>query len=80
MKAQSFRKLNKDELYVKIQGLKKDISNLYFEINTGKSKKRAQYKQMRKDTARAETVLNELLFLEKVKAKIKNKPKPMVKA
>ena len=64
MKAKDFRKLDEEELKVKIAELRKKISDIYFEINTGKSKNIAEEKKMKKDLARALTIVSEIKLLK----------------
>lgn len=64
MKTKELRKLKKEELENKANETSVEISNLYFDIQSGKSNKSAKLKALKKDFARIKTVLNEKLILE----------------
>ncbi|MBO8172771.1 MAG: 50S ribosomal protein L29 [Bacillaceae bacterium] len=59
MKANDFRNLTTAEIEQKLTGLKEELFNLRFQLATGQLDNTARIKQVRKDIARAKTVLNE---------------------
>lgn len=64
MKIKDLRILKKEELDTKIEETRSKLSNLYFEINTGKSRKSSEVKNMKKDIARMLSIKRELLIIE----------------
>ena len=59
MKASELRKLSQAELDAKLLELKKELFNLRFQMATGQLENPMQLKQVRKDIARAKTVIRE---------------------
>jgi len=61
MKANEFRDLSTEELAGKVQTLEQELFNLRFQLHTGHLENTARIPQLRKDIARARTVLSEKL-------------------
>ncbi len=59
MKAETLRDLSLDELNKKVLDLKEELFNLRFQMATGQLENPMQLKQVRKDIARAKTVIRE---------------------
>lgn len=59
MKAETLRDLSMDELNKKVLDLKEELFNLRFQMATGQLENPMQLKQVRKDIARAKTVIRE---------------------
>ena len=59
MKAEALRDLSMDELNKKVLDLKEQLFNLRFQMATGQLENPMQLKQVRKDIARAKTVIRE---------------------
>ena len=59
MKAETLRELSTEELNKKVVELKEELFNLRFQMATGQLENPMQLKQVRKDIARAETVIRE---------------------
>jgi large subunit ribosomal protein L29 len=59
MKANEFRNLTTAELEHKISGFKEELFNLRFQLATGQLDNPSQIQKVRKDIARAKTVLRE---------------------
>jgi len=59
MKANDFRNLTTAELEHKISGFKEELFNLRFQLATGQLDNPSQIQKVRKDIARAKTVLRE---------------------
>lgn len=59
MKAETLRDLSLDELNNKVLDLKEELFNLRFQMATGQLENPMQLKQVRKDIARAKTVIRE---------------------
>jgi large subunit ribosomal protein L29 len=59
MKANDFRNLTTAELEHKISGFKDELFNLRFQLATGQLDNPSQIQKVRKDIARAKTVLRE---------------------
>jgi len=59
MKAKEFRNLTTAEIEQKIKSLKEELFNLRFQIATGQLDNPARISQVRKDIARAKTILRE---------------------
>lgn len=59
MKAEEFRSLSADELKSKIEELNQEMFNLRFQLHTGHLENSARITQVRKDIARAQSVLRE---------------------
>ena len=59
MKAETLRELSTEELNKKVVELKEELFNLRFQMATGQLENPMQLKQVRKDTARAKTVIRE---------------------
>lgn len=59
MKAETLRELSTEELNKKVVELKEELFNLRFQMATGQLENPVQLKQVRKDIARAKTVIRE---------------------
>lgn len=59
MKADILRDLSDEELNKKVLDLKEELFNLRFQMATGQLENPMQLKQVRKDIARAKTVIRE---------------------
>ena len=59
MKAEILRELSTEELNKKVVELKEELFNLRFQMATGQLENPMQLKQVRKDIARAKTVIRE---------------------
>lgn len=59
MKANDIRNLTTAEIEHKISGYKEELFNLRFQLATGQLDNPSQIKKVRKDIARAKTVLRE---------------------
>lgn len=59
MKASELRNMTTAEIEQKIKALKEELFNLRFQLATGQLDNTARIKQVRKDIARAKTVLRE---------------------
>ena len=59
MKASEFRNLTSVELEQKIAGFKDELFNLRFQLATGQLDNPAQIRDVRKEIARAKTILRE---------------------
>ena len=59
MKAETLRELSTEELKKKVVELKEELFNLRFQMATGQLENPMQLKQVRKDIARAKTVIRE---------------------
>lgn len=59
MKAKEYRNLTTAEIEQKISSLKEELFNLRFQLATGHLDNPAQIHQVRKDIAKAKTVLRE---------------------
>ena len=59
MKADTLRELSTEELNKKVVELKEELFNLRFQMATGQLENPMQLKQVRKDIARAKTVIRE---------------------
>ncbi|WP_281884051.1 50S ribosomal protein L29 [Paenibacillus sp. YYML68] len=59
MKASEFRNLTTAELEQKIAGFKEQLFNLRFQLATGQLDNPVQIQKVRKDIARAKTILRE---------------------
>lgn len=59
MKASEFRNLTTAEIEHKIAGFKEELFNLRFQLATGQLDNPAQIQKVRKDIARAKTILRE---------------------
>ena len=59
MKAETLRELSTEELNKKVVELKEELFNLRFQMSTGQLENPMQLKQIRKDIARAKTVIRE---------------------
>jgi large subunit ribosomal protein L29 len=59
MKANEFRNLTTAELEHKVSGFKEELFNLRFQLATGQLDNPSQIQKVRKDIARAKTVLRE---------------------
>lgn len=59
MKAETLRELSTEELNKKVVDLKEELFNLRFQMATGQLENPMQLKQVRKDIARAKTVIRE---------------------
>ena len=59
MKAETLRELSTEELNKKVVELKEELFNLRFQMATGQLENPMELKQVRKDIARAKTVIRE---------------------
>ena len=59
LKTSELRSLTRDELNIKLSGLKTDLFNLRYQAETGRIEKPHRIKQIRRDLARIQTVLKE---------------------
>ncbi|HZG15172.1 MAG TPA: 50S ribosomal protein L29 [Candidatus Bathyarchaeia archaeon] len=59
MKANEFRNLTTAEIEQNISSLKEELFNLRFQLATGQLENTARIKQVRKDIARAKTILRQ---------------------
>jgi large subunit ribosomal protein L29 len=59
MKANDFRNLTSAELEQKVNGFKEELFNLRFQLATGQLENPTRIRDVRKDIARAKTVLRE---------------------
>jgi large subunit ribosomal protein L29 len=59
MKSKDIRNLTTEEIESKINGLKAELFNLRFQAATGQLENPARIRQVRKDIARAKTILRE---------------------
>lgn len=59
MKAREFRNLGREELAGRIREMERDLQQVREEVIGGKEKNHAQLKQLRRELARAHTVLKE---------------------
>lgn len=59
MKITELRNLDKTELHVKEKSLKSELFKLNYQRKFGRVEKPHQFKQLRKDIARIQTLLNE---------------------
>ncbi|MFM1654469.1 50S ribosomal protein L29 [Brevibacillus sp. B_LB10_24] len=59
MKANEFRNLTTAEIEQNVSSLKEELFNLRFQLATGQLENTARIKQVRKDIARAKTVLRQ---------------------
>ena len=60
MKAHDFRNLSRDELIARIDALQHEYFSAKETVRSGKEKNHATLKQLRRDVARAKTVLRQL--------------------
>ncbi|MEI7994099.1 MAG: 50S ribosomal protein L29 [Methylococcaceae bacterium] len=60
MKASELRKKSKDELGILLLDLSRERFNLKMQKGTGQLSKPDQVKKVRRDTARVQTILNEM--------------------
>ena len=61
MKASEIRELSRDEIQSKLVDLKHELFNLRFQHGIGQLENSAKLKQAKKDIARLNTVLNEMV-------------------
>jgi large subunit ribosomal protein L29 len=59
MKANEFRNLTTAEIEQNISSLKEELFNLRFQLATGQLENTSRIKQVRKDIARAKTILRQ---------------------
>ncbi|GLG02604.1 LSU ribosomal protein L29P [Alicyclobacillus sacchari] len=59
MKATELRELSSEELASRIEGLKDELFNLRFQLATGQLENPMRIRQVRKDIARAKTILRQ---------------------
>ncbi|WP_442602733.1 50S ribosomal protein L29 [Paenibacillus sp. KN14-4R] len=59
MKASEFRNLTTAEIEQKITGFKEELFNLRFQLATGQLENPVQIRELRKEIARAKTILRE---------------------
>jgi len=67
MKAQEMRDLPPDELRQQLEDIKKELFNLRVQQSTGQLEKPSRIRQLRRDIARAHTVLHERRLTEQRK-------------
>lgn len=67
MKAESLREFSDSELTKKVMDLKEELFNLRFQMATGQLDNPMQIKQVRKDIARAKTVIRERELANEIK-------------
>lgn len=60
MKANKLRDLSKQEVARKVDDLKQELFNLRFQLATGQLDNPIRIRQVRKDIARAKTILREI--------------------
>ena len=60
MKANEFTSMSKEQLTEKVAGLKKDLFTLRFQLATGQLQNTMQITAVKRDIARAKTVLRQL--------------------
>jgi len=65
MKSKQLLKLTKEKLVEKLEKVRKELSDLKFEVKMGQSQDHASIKKKRKDVARMMTVLNNEVVVEK---------------
>ena len=58
LKVTELKELSVEELNEKVNGLKKDLMMLRFEHKTGKLERHSALKEVKRDIARAKTVIN----------------------
>jgi len=63
MDTKELRKLNMKELEEKAANISVEMSKLYFDLSSGKSKNVAKLKALRKDLARVKTIISELRII-----------------
>ena len=59
MKVEKLRELSTNELVRKVDSLKEELFNLRFQMATGQLENPMRIKELRKDIARAKTILRE---------------------
>ncbi len=59
MKASEFRNLTSTEIEIKINGFKEELFNLRFQLATGQLDNPTKIRELRKEIARAKTVIHE---------------------
>jgi large subunit ribosomal protein L29 len=59
MKAAKWRDLSEDEIRQKVSELSEEVFNLRFQLSMGTAKNPARVRQVRRDVARARTILAE---------------------
>ncbi|MEW6622250.1 MAG: 50S ribosomal protein L29 [Bacillota bacterium] len=64
MKVNQIRDLSKDEISRKVNELKQELFNLRFQLVTGQLDNPMRIRQVRKDIARAKTILREIEIKE----------------
>ena len=64
MKAKTLRDLSKQEVARKVNDLKQELFNLRFQLATGQLDNPMRIRQVRKDIARAKTILREIEIKE----------------
>ncbi len=64
MKANKLRELSKQEIARKVDDLKQELFNLRFQLATGQLDNPMRIRQVRKDIARAKTILREIEIKE----------------
>jgi large subunit ribosomal protein L29 len=65
MKVKEIRQLAKDEIEKKVEGWEEELFNLRFQAKMGQLANPLQLRLIRKDVAKAKTVLTELSKVEK---------------
>ena len=64
MKAQEIRDLSTEEIKQKVDSLEEELFNLRFQAKLGQLANPLQLRMVRKDIARAKTILNQKIKLE----------------
>lgn len=59
MKSSKWRELSDEELHQKVRELAEELFNLRFQLSTGVAKNPARVGQVKRDLARAKTILRE---------------------
>ena len=65
MKANEVRDMNLDEMHSKVSDLKEELFNLRFQHEIGQLENPQRMKQTKKDIARTETVIKEVILNQK---------------
>jgi large subunit ribosomal protein L29 len=65
MKASEIRDMTPDEMHSKVSDLKEELFNLRFQHEIGQLENPQRMKQIKKDIARIETVINEVTLNQK---------------
>lgn len=71
MKASKLRDLSMKEISLKVDDLKQELFNLRFQLATGQLDNPLRIRQVRKDIARAKTILREMEISEAKASQLK---------